>query len=46
MDKCREDKLFRVGGWLVGLNGNIDHNNPIEVEIEVGLRLSLAIFVT
>ena len=37
-------KLFHVGGgWLVGLNGNIDHPNPIEVEIVVGLWLSLAI---
>ena len=31
-----------VGGWLAGLSGNIDHLNPIEVEIEVGLGLSLA----
>ena len=36
-------KLFRVGGgWVAGLSGNIDHLNPIEVEIEVGLGLSLA----
>ena len=27
---------------MAGLSGNIDHLNPIEVEIEVGLGLSLA----
>ena len=31
-----------MGGWVAGLSGNIDHLNPIEVEIEVGLGLSLA----
>ena len=31
-----------LGGWVAGLSGNIDHLNPIEVEIEVGLGLSLA----
>ena len=36
-------ELFQVGGWVVGLNGNIDHLNQIEVEVEVGLGLSLAI---
>ena len=33
-----------VGGLVAGLSVNIDHLNPIEVEIEVGLGLSLAIF--
>ena len=42
VSNSREFKLFRVGGWVAGLSGNIDHLNPIEVEIEVGLGLSLA----
>ena len=37
-------KLFRVGdGWVAGLSGNIDHLNPIAVEVEAWLGLSLAI---
>ena len=31
-----------MGGWLAGLSENIDHLNPIEAEVEVGLGLSLA----
>ena len=36
-------KLFRVGGWVAGLSGNIDHLNPIAVEVEALLGLSLTI---
>ena len=31
-----------MGVWVAGLSGNIDHLNPIEVEVEVGLGFCLA----